>query len=332
MFPLYLKRDEKSELPKEKYAFIAAKNGAFLKSETDVFRAVVHTDFLPMLKPIQEFAEYLLPPMNAHLVMQIWIFFRRVYELHHTEAHLFMVWDVTHKTFGLIAGEQVVSSAHCRSEKPLQTADDLLFIGTVHSHGNMSASHSGQDQRDEEHWDGVHLTFGRVNSERVDIVASLVVNGRRFSLPPERVLEGVLYHEAKPGKSMPHQIPVELKYPEKKAGQKSQPAKRRMPIRKKNVSVICYTFEAGEPAGYQITVPEETPTELCEPDPAWFDRVHPETPRNSLSQTTALPVFINPFDENDLLAIRQRRDVFTDRKPLDDPWEVMLKEEMEDEP
>lgn len=332
MFPLYLKRDDKFELPKEEFAFVAAQNGAFLKSETDVFRAVVRTHLLPMLKPMDEFAEYLLPPINAHLVMQIWNFFKRVYELHHTEAHLFIVWNTAQKTFGLVAGEQVVSSAHCRADKPLQTSDDLLFVGTVHSHRNMSAFHSGQDQRDEEHWDGVHLTIGRVNSERVDIVASLVVNGRRFSLTPERVLEGILYHEAKPGKTAPHQMPVELEYPEKKEGQKSQPSKRRMPVRKKRTSVIRYTYEAGEPAGYQITVPDGTPTELCEPDPAWFDRVHAETAHTIVSGPYALPVFIEPFDIEDFLEINQGREPLTDREPLDDPWKVMLNKETEDEP
>lgn len=42
--------------------------------------------------------------------------------------------------------------------------EGFRIIGTIHSHGNMNAFHSGTDDNDEYNFDGLHITIGKVNS------------------------------------------------------------------------------------------------------------------------------------------------------------------------
>jgi hypothetical protein len=60
----------------------------------------------------------------------------------------------------------------------------------------MSAFHSGTDQGDEESFDGLHITFGNLNSELISISASIVSNGHRTIVSPDEYLKGIrLDHE-----------------------------------------------------------------------------------------------------------------------------------------
>jgi len=65
------------------------------------------------------------------------------------------------------------------------------MIGTIHSHCDFSAFHSGTDQADESTFDGIHITLGHVNRNDFSIVASLAFSDNRFPKAIADVCEGL---------------------------------------------------------------------------------------------------------------------------------------------
>ena len=69
--------------------------------------------------------------------------------------------------------------------------EDFLCVGTIHSHCDFDAFHSGTDIKDEEDVDGLHCTFGHNNLDEFSISATIAINGHRFQIDPLKVLEGI---------------------------------------------------------------------------------------------------------------------------------------------
>jgi len=65
------------------------------------------------------------------------------------------------------------------------------LIGSIHSHGNMSAFHSTIDHMDEAHFDGLHITIGDVDDQFISISASVMANGYRFMVSPTEYIDGL---------------------------------------------------------------------------------------------------------------------------------------------
>lgn len=70
-------------------------------------------------------------------------------------------------------------------------------VGTIHSHGSMSAFHSGVDDADEKNFDGVHITIGRCDSVP-EYSCSLVVQGKREIVDPSVLIDGMAPMDAVP--------------------------------------------------------------------------------------------------------------------------------------
>jgi hypothetical protein len=62
-------------------------------------------------------------------------------------------------------------------------------LGDLHSHGPLGPQHSAVDAHDELWETGLHVTAGYVGSSVPEFEASFVVNGRRFPLAVDDVLE-----------------------------------------------------------------------------------------------------------------------------------------------
>lgn len=271
LFPIRLLRDGDA-LPAEPTAFVVGRNGMFVKRQTVCFRAVVPAAELPMLASVKPTAEYLLPPIPAECVMQMLLFFRAVYEREHSEAILVISYHARRGTFRLDAPEQRVSSGHIGYDMPRST-EGFVFVGTVHSHGSESAFHSSTDKHDEEKFDGVHLTFGRLDWQLVDIVASLAVGGQRYPLPVERVLAGVRKTSVPYTRAHENGGTTQRAKRTKKAllGESYVPA---VP----SVYYVNVVYPKSE-EGYLVEVPPDVSPEEYRPSIAWSAAVHPETPR-----------------------------------------------------
>ncbi len=190
LFPVCLLR-EGDPLPDAHTAYLIGRHGFAVQTETIAFRSIVPVSHIPSLAPITASATWRLPPIPAETVMQILKFFREVWKLHKSEAILLISFHERRGTFRLDAPPQRVSAGHIHYDMPPR-AEGFLWVGTVHSHGSMHAFHSGTDTHDEEKFDGIHMTFGQVDRELVQIVASLAVGGQRFPQPVESILAGTV--------------------------------------------------------------------------------------------------------------------------------------------
>lgn len=91
--------------------------------------------------------------------------------------------------------ENITNCPRCGTETMVPTK----IAGTAHSHGSMSAFHSGVDDAHEKNQTGFHITFGNVNQSLFNICPSFVVAipgyldekgfGKRFYPPVEHLIE-----------------------------------------------------------------------------------------------------------------------------------------------
>jgi hypothetical protein len=61
-----------------------------------------------------------------------------------------------------------------------EPSDDWLYFGTAHHHCGAGAFQSSTDEQNEWNQDGLHLTVGRMDSERHDVHARLYVGGNAY--------------------------------------------------------------------------------------------------------------------------------------------------------
>lgn len=127
------------------------------------------------------------------LLQQAVAFFQAVYDRLGTES-IVLLWYAPGAPEGqkwlIMAPEQEVTTAYCKYTDPGVAPTGWYCAGAIHSHGGMGAFHSGTDDADEDHRDGIHITVGRVNS-LVEFSVSAVVDGSRFKLELGDVVVGI---------------------------------------------------------------------------------------------------------------------------------------------
>jgi len=114
--------------------------------------------------------------------------------MYKSEAIVLLFYNKEKKTYKVYVPEQEVSAAHC-SYKIEKTIKDYMLIGSIHSHASMSAFHSGVDVDDEEKFDGIHITVGKVDEEFFDIVSSIAINGTRVPVVAADYIDGLEVRE-----------------------------------------------------------------------------------------------------------------------------------------
>lgn len=267
-------------------AYLMTADGPMILHQNPYFRAVVPAKRLPMLAEVPEGGESLLPQIPAVQVAQIVNFFREIFMRFRSEAVLVILYSEATRTYALTCPEQVVSASRIDYEMPQTPPPGFEFVGTVHSHASGAAGHSGTDTHDEQAFDGLHLTLGKLDRPAVDVSASLMVGGKRFPLNPHRCLAGL--HTVYESSGTPRLVPrLVLKLLDTWKTQLNDDA------------VACFAtgeglhllfgplaqfFEIGagkspttpEFKGYTPTLPEGADLAQTMPDPAWYEAVAPD--------------------------------------------------------
>ncbi|MDP3710439.1 MAG: Mov34/MPN/PAD-1 family protein [bacterium] len=189
----YLK-DEDFEKPPEDIYYLLAANGLFKITKTFAFTAST-VSFTPRkgkeLKSLKVHEEELKLHLPKKIPSSMFLdslgFFREIYRLHQSEAEVLLYWSDKEKEYVLIVPEQMAGSMALSAEVGANPKG-LDRVGTMHSHGDLWAFHSEIDDRDEEHDDGLHITFGDV-MDFPSISCSVVVDGRRFMVQPKNIFE-----------------------------------------------------------------------------------------------------------------------------------------------
>lgn len=198
MFPVYTYQNG-IELPQEGTYFLVAGNGLWLHKDTGIMKAFIPVETISVLEDLDAdaFIQCSLPKLPAMHVWKIKTFFKKVVEKHNSEACIILYFNKETKKYKIHVPTQKVSHTSVRYKREalanIEGMEGFLCVGTIHSHCDFMAFHSGTDVSDEEDFDGLHCTFGHNNKDDFSISASIVVNGHRLKVDPLEYLDGITF-------------------------------------------------------------------------------------------------------------------------------------------
>jgi PRTRC genetic system protein A len=256
MFQVYTKTANTTPPDEDIYGIIAS-NGNFIHTKTKFIEAIVPIKGFSWLEFQQKKAKIFLPKIPVDLMAITLNFFEAVYEEFHSEAVVLIHYNETDKTYMIEAPVQKVSGAAVDYESA-NRFDGYQLVGTIHNHSNFGAFHSGQDDADERHFNGIHLTTGNILDQYPTISASVVVNGTRFTLTPQQIIENVVQVKTPVTTSV-----LALETLSKKA-------------KKKFYKAINYYQNQNKDKKFRLTLPEGETLADYPFDPEWMDNVERE--------------------------------------------------------
>jgi hypothetical protein len=197
-FPIVLKDRAELELAHPVYYQVAA-NGLFLVRDTPLYRATTRvTTGVPGLHPSREELVVRFPPLPVALVEPILAFFREVYERWTGEAIVLLFLCPESGEYRALVPPQEIPGYRDAWGRPraylrlrygsVARPEGFVRFGSIHSHAELPAGASCTDLEDEEHGDGLHVVYGRIDRDAPARSAACVVSGRRFDLEPELVV------------------------------------------------------------------------------------------------------------------------------------------------
>jgi hypothetical protein len=114
-------------------------------------------------------------------------FFKAVFAKQKTESSLYIIYNRQQDEFKLWCPEQYVTHTsvnHRLGVLPL----GWTAAGTIHSHCDFSAFHSGTDQHDMEGMPGLHITLGHVNRDTPETAIALSLGSNQFDVDYENII------------------------------------------------------------------------------------------------------------------------------------------------
>ena len=226
-YPYYVLTEDHPQisLPRNETHYILASNGVFIhKGSTDLqdknsgliesvtkvtgFQQSVN---LPGLVPCETYANVRVTKFPHKLAVTCQRFFSRVLRELSGESEIQLYYSQDIREFRLECPQQQVSHGgveYVRDLNGIFNTGNVKFAraGTIHSHCDFEAFHSGTDQDDEKHEDGLHITFGHVDKpdhgEPLSVVVSVVSNNHRFQMNPEHCIEGISFSSEKAEKGL----------------------------------------------------------------------------------------------------------------------------------
>lgn len=184
-------------LPDDDVCYIISKY-IYLKKRTGLVDSLVKVDHIGMGEEIGEYATMNLPKIKPNIIGKVLGLFKMVYAEHRSECGVIMNLKShpekpTLKKIDYTLPHQRVSGSRCKYEIVINP--NYINCGTIHSHCDFGAFHSGTDENDERFFDGLHITIGHVDTDRPSISVCIVVNGKRISVDPLHYIEGIKYEE-----------------------------------------------------------------------------------------------------------------------------------------
>jgi len=189
MFKVFI-NDGTQKIPNDDIFYIVCKSGIYLKKKLGIVESIAKVDKISILEDVKSYVKLHINKIPSYQFLHIVDFFKKVYTLYHSEAMVLLYYNENKGDYKIIIPKQEVSCASIKYKKEASHGDYSL-ICSIHSHGNMSAFHSGTDVSDEENFDGLHITLGDIDDKYIDIKASIVSNGTRFVVDPLDYIIGI---------------------------------------------------------------------------------------------------------------------------------------------
>lgn len=190
MFPIWV-NDGTTEMPTDPIFYVVAKDGIYLKKSMGHFNTISKVNAISILGECKPSAKLNITKIKRKQFGQILSLFRAVYNKYKAEVNIILHYNPTKQIFKIDIPPQGVTGGSVNYENGLVTHKGYIRIGTIHSHASMSAFHSGTDQGDEESWDGLHITLGKMDQEYFDISCSVMSSKERFIVDPTEYIESV---------------------------------------------------------------------------------------------------------------------------------------------
>jgi hypothetical protein len=193
MIPVYYFDKLPEKLPEDDACYIVSKY-IYLKKKSGLIDSMVRVDTIDMGDTLPEYAKMNLPIIQAETFGKVVGFFKMVYGEYKSEAGVILNLK-THPTkpnlkkIDFTIPHQQVSGGGCKYD--IVVNPSYINCGTIHSHSDFAAYHSGTDVNDEKYFDGLHITIGHVNTDRFSMSACVVVNGKRIQVDPLKYIKGI---------------------------------------------------------------------------------------------------------------------------------------------
>jgi hypothetical protein len=191
IFPAYLAIDpgfDPEEIA-ESLAYVLDGQGWKLFKRNGISTALIAVESVSGVASLRQRTDFTASKLPLDLVRKVTAWFEAVYRKHRSEAVGYLYYQPTTGEWDFIPPTQTATGASADYESAPKR-EGWQVVGTIHSHGSMSAFHSGTDDRDEQHFDGVHLTVGKVDSVP-EYSCSIVVQGQRTTFQPHELIDGM---------------------------------------------------------------------------------------------------------------------------------------------
>lgn len=196
MIPTFFKTAEFVEPPAPVYYLLAA-NGLFVVRNAGLFTSISRASGVVGLEAQQPALALRFGKIPRPVMESIYGFFHWAWRRWQSEAILFLYYSPESRTFLLDVPPQTIylyrRMGRWRAEGrvtygTLPRPADYVKLGDVHSHADLPAFFSAQDDRDDCE-EGLKIVMGRMDRERPETEVSFVAAQHRFALRPEDTLE-----------------------------------------------------------------------------------------------------------------------------------------------
>ena len=169
---------------------VATKDGYYVHRTFHFGRVLVPTDEAPLTPDLKPTLWTDIPKLPNELIGQAYSFFKAIYEKRKSEAMVDITWS-EEKGYGLFVPPQTATGGGVNAKRNPEHYKGQI-VGTIHSHCNFNAYHSGTDTHDADGHDGLHITIGDVLKQEPSIALMISVAKERWSLNLDDVTDGPL--------------------------------------------------------------------------------------------------------------------------------------------
>lgn len=186
---------EPSKLSKFKWPhYIIAKEGMYLRNKNVLGEYFIKQKYIPahvesMGDYDKGYFTYTAPKIPKKIVGEVLDFFRKVFEKDKTEAEVLLLFHSELKEFKVLVPWQICTGVSVDSlYDPTDVPEGWIVIGSIHSHCDFSAFHSGTDTADASVFNGLHVTIGHVNRADPSWDVMVMINEEQFDFADEEAV------------------------------------------------------------------------------------------------------------------------------------------------
>jgi len=194
MFSVHV-NDGQKPIPDNDICYIIGKDGIYLKKKLGIVESCTKVDKISILNDVETYGRLHLPKIPGKMFARVFGFFREAYLKYKGESAIILCYHDETKKYKIEVPVQEVSGAavHYEVNTENKREDGYRIIGTIHSHANFGAFHSGVDVADEKSFDGLHITIGHVaqSDGHFTLSTTVAINGARFLIESSEYIEGI---------------------------------------------------------------------------------------------------------------------------------------------